>query len=67
MAGGAGHPSSLPESGLDASSLAPELFEGYEVLSSGDRQPTNVFEDCAGWERYPMREVDPVRVEGARI
>ena len=60
-------PSSLPESGLDASSLALELFERDEVLSSGDRQPTNVFEDCPSWQRYPMREVDPVRVEEARI
>ncbi len=39
------------ESGLDASSLAPELFERYEVLSSGDRKRTSAFEDRPSWQR----------------
>ena len=38
------------ESGLDASSLAPELFERYEVLSSGDRNRVNEFEDRPSWQ-----------------
>ena len=39
------------ESGLDASSLAPDLFERYEVLSSGDRKRISEFEDRPSWER----------------
>lgn len=39
------------ESGGEASSLAPELFERYEILTSGDRERINEYENRPSWER----------------
>ena len=39
------------ENGGEASSLAPELLERYEILSSGDRNRVNEFEDRPSWQR----------------
>ena len=39
------------ENGGEVSSLASELFERYEVLSSGDRNRVNEFEDRPSWQR----------------
>ncbi len=39
------------ENGGEVSSLAPDLLERYEVLSSGDRNRVNEFEDRPSWQR----------------